>query len=169
VRVSFGAESGDAAILAGLGKKTDRDLIRRAFRLCREVGLEAGAFFILGLPGDTRATMAETIAFALELDPDTVTFNIANPLPGTRFRELVERGGRLLRPTEELSGHFDSAPNFELGEVTPDLLLRMRREAYLRFYLRPRWLARQVLSGRLWRALPSYVEGLRRLWRYSKV
>ena len=81
----------------------------------------------------------------------------------------MAREGRLLRPTEEFSGHFDSAPNFELGEVTPDLMLRMRREAYLRFYLRPRWMVRQVLSGKLWRALPSYVEGLRRLWRYSKV
>ncbi|MFH1018357.1 MAG: radical SAM protein [Pseudomonadota bacterium] len=168
VRVSFGVESGNPHILSTIGKQVTLEGISRAFQLCRKVGIETCAFFIMGLPGENETTMQDTIRFARKLDPDAIAVYIANPLPGTKFREIVEREGTFLHKEDEFSGHYDSSPNFTLGEITPELLLKMRRRAYLRFYLRPRYLARQILTARFFRRLPGYFDGLKRIWHYSK-
>ena len=41
------------------------------------------ATFMLGNPGETTETMDQTIAYAMELDPDLALFNITTPYPGT--------------------------------------------------------------------------------------
>ncbi len=84
IRTAFGVESGNQAILdAVVDKHLTLDQVRSAFRAARAVGLETIGFFIIGLPGETEATMDDTIRFACELDPLVANFSIATPFPGT--------------------------------------------------------------------------------------
>ena len=84
IRTAFGVESGNQAILDDvIGKHLTLDQVRRAFAAARAVGMETIGFFIIGLPGETEATMDETIRFACELDPLVANFSMATPFPGT--------------------------------------------------------------------------------------
>ena len=46
----------------------------------------------MGLPGETRETIEETIRFAREIDPDSLQVSLAAPYPGTAlYQEALEQ------------------------------------------------------------------------------
>ena len=57
---------------------------------CKELGIEAFVFYIVGLPGETRETFLQTLEFAKELDTPFVQFLPLIPYPGT----AIEKWGR---------------------------------------------------------------------------
>ncbi|MEW6259218.1 MAG: radical SAM protein [Thermodesulfobacteriota bacterium] len=87
--VSFGMESANAGILKTCRKGITRKQIVEAVRMCSEAGIQAHGSFILGLPGETPETIAETLAFGEELKAMGVSFgfHLLAPFPGTRVRE----------------------------------------------------------------------------------
>lgn len=88
-----GYESGNQAILNHIKKGIRLDVARRFTRDAKTLGIKIHGTFIVGLPGETRETVEETIRYACELEPDTIQVSIAAPYPGTALhREAVERG-----------------------------------------------------------------------------
>lgn len=141
IRVAFGVETGSERIMKIIDKRLDFNKVRKAFELCRKVGIESTGFFILGLPGENRETMQETINFAKELNPTFAQFTTLTPFVGTRVYDLIKKEGKILEDWNvKFSGHFDKSEKFRLGEVTPELLLEMRKKAYREFYFRPSYL-----------------------------
>jgi anaerobic magnesium-protoporphyrin IX monomethyl ester cyclase len=153
-RLAFGVETGDPDILVSIEKRTDHDTIRQAFRNAKAVGLETIGFFIIGLPGDSRASMQRTIDFAIELDPLIANFSMMTPYPGTKVYEMVKSEGRLLIHDWEDYVFFEQKARFEMGEMTAELVERMYRRAYRQFYLRPRPIFRRLSSKGFWLNLP---------------
>ena len=91
-QVHYGIESADQAILDRIGKGITPAMVRRAVDATRAAGIRSKGYFMLGLPGDTEATIRETIAFAADLDLDDAMFSLTTPFPGTRlWDELVAR------------------------------------------------------------------------------
>ena len=142
VRLSFGVESGDPAILRSLKKGTDHVRLRAAYRAAKDAGIETRGSVILGLPGDTRATVERTIRFVCELDElDHCYFNLALPYPGTEIRELAlrgERGTRLLSREYSVLRRQGQSVVMEVNDLDARTLLRLQRRAYRAFWLRPR-------------------------------
>ena len=136
-RTAFGVETGDEGIMASIDKRVDHDTIRQAFKNAKAAGLETIGFFIIGLPGDTRATMQRTIEFACELDPLIANFSMMTPYPGTKVYETVKRQGRMLVKDWEDYVFFDGKARYELGDLTAELMTEMWKKAYRQFYLRP--------------------------------
>ena len=88
-----GYESGNQHILHNVRKGMLVDVARRFARDCRELGITVHGTFILGLPGETRDTIEETIRFATEINPHTLQVSLAAPYPGTAlYRQAVEHG-----------------------------------------------------------------------------
>ena len=83
--VSFGMESGNAEILKRVRKKISLTQAEAAVAMCRQAGMEAYASFILGLPGETPETLAQTMAFAKRLGEKGLSygFHLLAPFPGT--------------------------------------------------------------------------------------
>jgi radical SAM superfamily enzyme YgiQ (UPF0313 family) len=153
-RLAFGVETGDPQILKSIDKKVDHNTIRQAFANAKAVGLETIAFLILGLPGETRATMQRTIDFAIELDPLIANFSMMTPYPGTKVYETVKRQGRLLINDWEDYVFFEQQARYEMGEMTAELVEEMYRKAYRQFYLRPAPILRRLKSSDFWFNLP---------------
>jgi radical SAM superfamily enzyme YgiQ (UPF0313 family) len=149
-RTAFGVESGDPDVLRSTGKGLDLDEIRLAFANARQVGLETIGFFIIGLPGDTEASIERTIRLACELDPLVANFSMMTPYPGTAARELIVREGRLLIEDWDDYALFDGRARYEMGALTADLLERKWKEAYRRFYLRPHRVVRTLTRKHFW-------------------
>jgi len=83
VEIAFGIESGNQTILDSINKDTDLGTIENAVRWSKAAGLRVNGYFIIGLPGETKDTIRQTIAFAKELDLDLYGFSLYTPLPGT--------------------------------------------------------------------------------------
>ena len=88
-----GYESGNQEILNNIKKGIRLDIARRFTRDCRALGITIHGTFILGLPGETRETIRQTIEFATEINPHTIQVSIAAPYPGTYlYNQAKERG-----------------------------------------------------------------------------
>jgi hopanoid biosynthesis associated radical SAM protein HpnJ len=132
-----GYESGNQTILNNVKKGVRLDVARRFTREAKALGIAIHGTFILGLPGETRETIAETIRFAAEIDPDTIQVSLAAPYPGTALYEEAQRNGWL--QSDELvdgAGVQVSAlgyPHLPRAEIFASV-----DQLYRRFYFRPR-------------------------------
>jgi anaerobic magnesium-protoporphyrin IX monomethyl ester cyclase len=88
-RAYLGLETGTQATLQLMNKKATIDEGVRAVELFHETGIEVAAFFIVGYPGETVASIEQTFRFALSLPLDQVSFNVPFPLPGSRLYDRV--------------------------------------------------------------------------------
>jgi hopanoid biosynthesis associated radical SAM protein HpnJ len=88
-----GYESGNQQILFNIKKGMRVEFARRFTKDCHDLGITIHGTFILGLPGETRETIEETIRFALEINPHTIQVSLAAPYPGTYlYRQALDNG-----------------------------------------------------------------------------
>ncbi len=88
-----GYESGNQKILNNVKKGVRLDIARQFARDCHKLGITVHGTFILGLPGETRETIEETIRFAKEINPHTIQVSLAAPYPGTfLYKQALENG-----------------------------------------------------------------------------
>ena len=83
--VWIGLESGSLEIHKHIGKGVTPNLIRHAFKNAKEAGLMRRAYVLMGTPMETKETIKETEALIDEVRPDTVSFSILAPYPGTEY------------------------------------------------------------------------------------
>jgi len=88
-----GYETGNQQILFNIKKGMRVEFARRFTKDCHELGIKIHGTFILGLPGETKETIEETIRFATEINPHTIQVSLAAPYPGTYlYRQALENG-----------------------------------------------------------------------------
>jgi len=83
VEVGIGAESGAQEILDNAKKGENVETIMRAIKMSKDIGLRVKAFFIIGLPGETRETVNKTIDFIGNANLDDFDISIYYPYPGS--------------------------------------------------------------------------------------
>lgn len=141
-QISFGIESGSQAILETIHKNVTLDQIRTAVTLCREAGILTKGFFIVGHPGETPETLAQTLDFALELPLDDISVSMLTPFPGTEIFDRAAEFG--LFDADWTRMNLLNAVFVPFG-LSQDDLERCQREMLRRFYLRPRIFANYLL------------------------
>lgn len=141
--IRFGVESGVQQLLDNVQKGIKVDNTREVFKLAHEVGMDTHAHMMIGIPGETRATIEETIKFILEIDPTIVTFGILTPYPGTElFLKLREHHPEFGDGTAmDLSKlHTHAFYNEFFTELSAEDLQKYIRKVYRKFYLRPQYI-----------------------------
>lgn len=164
--VAFGVESANPEGLRYLGKGFAPEAARRALRAAREAGLETIAYFILGIPGETRADMERTIRFARELDPTFAQFSVLSPTPGSRIFPGPGAGKPAASPG--LQNPFDqdrARPYLPSTEWEEKDLRALLKRAYRKFYLRPLALAR-IMGFTRGSLRPTSLAGLTRIFSW---
>jgi hopanoid biosynthesis associated radical SAM protein HpnJ len=132
-----GYESGNQTILNNVKKGIRLDLAREFTRNAKRLGIKIHGTFIMGLPGETRETVQETIRFAREIDPDTIQVSIAAPYPGTAlYRQARERGWLTGDALVDEHGAQTSALSYP--HLSSSEIFTSTAEFYRRFYFRPR-------------------------------
>ncbi len=97
-----GYESGNQQILHNIKKGMRIEVAKQFTRDCHELGIKIHGTFILGLPGETKETIQETIAFAKEVNPHTMQVSLAAPYPGTFLHRQATENGWLDAANAEL-------------------------------------------------------------------
>jgi hopanoid biosynthesis associated radical SAM protein HpnJ len=132
-----GYESGNQKILHNIKKGMRIDVARKFTKDCHDLGITIHGTFIMGLPGETRETIEETIRFATEINPHTIQVSLAAPYPGTFLYEEAVKNGWLDAANAELVNadgvqvaplHY---PHLSHTEIFDSL-----EEFYRRFYFR---------------------------------
>jgi len=152
--ISFGIESGNEQILRLIRKNITRERVAHVIGRCAALGIRTKGFFMIGHPGETAATIEETIAFGLQLPLDDIVVTLNTPIPGSGQYASANEFGSLER--DDWSRFNMWRPVFVPHGLSADLMLRKQREFYRRFYLRPRVILRYAAGF----AAPG---GLRRL------
>jgi hopanoid biosynthesis associated radical SAM protein HpnJ len=132
-----GYESGDAQILKNIKKGATLDMARRFTRDCHKLGLVVHADFIVGLPGETRDTLRNTIDFAKSLDTETIQVSIAHPYPGTEFYDYVVKNDLItIDSMTDEKGH--QLPNIRYPGLDRAELVDWVEKFYGEYYFRPK-------------------------------
>src|SRR5579864_4379198 len=88
-----GYESGNQQILYNIKKGMRVEVAKQFTKDCHDLGITIHGTFILGLPGETKETIQETLNFAKEINPHTIQVSLAAPYPGTfLYRQAKENG-----------------------------------------------------------------------------
>lgn len=95
--IHLGVESGDPEVLSRIGKPgLNTDMIKTVFADAEELGIETGAFFMVGLPGETRRSIWKSFELAMEINPNIISIAVVTPYPGTELYRLAEEKGWIL-------------------------------------------------------------------------
>ncbi len=130
--LSFGIESGSDALLKRHSKCINKSRIRNAIGLCKRVGIETSGFFIIGLPGETKETIDQTIRFSKELDLDRAHFSIFTPMPGSRLWNEMK---------DKINASWDKFSLVDVAyssEIPEEELKREQKRAFYSFFMRPK-------------------------------
>ena len=132
-----GYESGNQQILINIKKGMRIEFARRFTKDCHELGITIHGTFILGLPGETRATIEETIRFATEINPHTIQVSLAAPYPGTfLYRQALEKGWLDGANAELVDAHGVQIAPLHYPHLSHTEIFDSVESFYRRFYFR---------------------------------
>jgi hopanoid biosynthesis associated radical SAM protein HpnJ len=133
-----GYESGNQQILFNIKKGMRVEFARRFTRDCHELGILIHGTFILGLPGETRETIRETLDFAKEINPHTIQVSLAAPYPGTfLYRQAKENGWLYHEESELLTQHGTQIAALNYPHLSHGEIFEAVEDFYRKFYFRP--------------------------------
>ena len=132
-----GYESGNQQILHNIKKGMRIEVAKRFTKDCHDLGIMIHGTFILGLPGETRETIEETIRFAIEINPHTLQVSLAAPYPGTFLhRQAVENGWLDAAHAELVDDHGIQIAPLHYPHLSHTEIFDSVETFYRRFYFR---------------------------------
>ena len=150
-KIHFGVESANNEGLDALGKHCDTDDVHRVFKWCREEGVRSVAYIMLAGPHErTLDDAVGNIDEMIKLDADFAVFAVYSPYPGTEsFAEGAKLGlyeadcwDRMMK--DPLCGV--EVPVCWEEHLNRAEILDLLKIAHRKFYMRPKFVARQVLG-----------------------
>ena len=132
-----GYESGNQKILHNIKKGLLVDVAKRFSKDCRELGIVIHGTFILGLPGETRETIKETLEFAKEVNPHTIQVSLAAPYPGTFLYKQAKENGWFAEDTDLLTDDGTQIAPLNYPHLGHTEIFNSVEDFYKKFYFRP--------------------------------
>ena len=132
-----GYESGNQQILHNIKKGMRVEVAKRFTKDCHDLGITIHGTFIMGLPGETKETIQETIRFAREINPHTLQVSIAAPYPGTfLYKQAMENGWLGNTDQNLVDDHGVQIAALNYPHLSHTEIFHSVEEFYRRFYFR---------------------------------
>jgi len=133
-----GYESGDAQILKNIKKGATVERAHQFTKDCHKLGLVIHGDFILGLPGETRETIRNTINFAKELDVETIQVSVAHAYPGTELYDYAVKNGFMVADTKMVDEGGHQLAHIQYPGLPASEILEQVHRFYDEYYFRPK-------------------------------
>jgi hopanoid biosynthesis associated radical SAM protein HpnJ len=133
-----GYESGDQQILKNIKKGATIERARQFTKDCHKLGLVIHGDFIMGLPGETRETINNTIRFAKELDVETIQVSVAHAYPGTELYDYAVKNGFIVGDNKMVDEGGHQLAHIEYPGLPADEILSAVHRFYDEYYFRPK-------------------------------
>ena len=133
-----GYESGDQQILFNIKKGMRVEVAEQFAKDCHDLGIKIHGTFIAGLPGETRETLQQTIAWACKINPHTIQVSLAAPYPGTfLYDQAVENGWLNVEQAELVNDKGVQIAPLHYPHLSHDEIFNSVETFYKKFYFRP--------------------------------
>jgi len=124
---NVGIEHGDETIRREvLRRDMGNAQIADFFAWCRELGIRTRAFHIVGVPGETPATLQATRELCARVAPDEVQISLFEPYPGTALYDRCRDEGTI--KGVERATYFTDAPAVRLRDFPEEDLTAAYRD-----------------------------------------
>ncbi|MGA8763105.1 MAG: hopanoid biosynthesis associated radical SAM protein HpnJ [Candidatus Sulfotelmatobacter sp.] len=133
-----GYESGDQQILKNIKKGATIERARQFTKDCHRLGLVIHGDFIMGLPGETHETINNTIAFAKELDVETIQVSVAHAYPGTELYDYAVKNGFMVGDNKMVDEGGHQLAHIQYPGLPADDILSAVHRFYDEYYFRPK-------------------------------
>jgi hopanoid biosynthesis associated radical SAM protein HpnJ len=138
-----GYESGNEQILKNIRKGVGVERARRFTKDCHDIGILIHGTFIVGLPGETKNTIEETIRFAQEMQPETLQVSLASPYPGTQMYDWVREHKYLtVDSLVDETGYQKCTVSYP--EISADEIFKAVETFYRRYYFSRRYIWKSI-------------------------
>jgi len=133
VGINFTSDAANPAMLATYGHTHDKNDLARAVRLCRACGIAVMLDMLLGGPGETPESVAESIDHFKRIDPDCVGATLGVRIyPGTSMAARVTRQGPA-QANPNIHRHYEGPidllwPTFYISSMLGEHPAKMVRE-----------------------------------------
>lgn len=151
---SIGVESGSQMILDNIGKKITLDDIRKTVKILKKNKIKIYNYFVIGLPWETEETVEETVRFAIELDSNFISFYTANPLPGTKYFAYAMINHLISEELDFTNSYYE--PVVRAHKLSKERIFELHKQAIKRYYLRPKFIIKTLLSLRSFAEFKNY-------------
>lgn len=148
---SLGIETGDQALLARHRQNADLDMLADRIRLIKRAGIRVKGLLMMGLPGETEASIRKSMDYVFSLPIDD--FNLAKftPFPGSPIYETIHEQGSFEEDWEKMDCmHFQFVP----AGMTRERLEELFQQFYKSHFTRPRVLL--AYAAMLWKSPDSW-------------
>jgi radical SAM superfamily enzyme YgiQ (UPF0313 family) len=147
--IHYGVESGTERLLKLLNKGLQKQRVKEVFKWTKQRGIATLAYFMIGLPTETKEDIHETFHFIRELDSDYLHLGVFTPFPATQLYNDGLASGIIKR---DYWKEFAKEPTKDFvpphwGEIfTKEELDEIVLDGYKSFYLRPRYILKTLLK-----------------------
>ncbi|MBW1793472.1 MAG: cobalamin-dependent protein [Deltaproteobacteria bacterium] len=145
-QISYGVETGSRRLLEVIHKDITLKQIEKTFAATKRIGISIRAFFMLGIPTETRQESLKTISFAKKLDARWSQFTLFTPFPGTELYDLAvkERGLKSQNWTDYKThgGWTEGGLAYVPKGRSVEEMKKLQKRAYRSVYLRPKVIMR---------------------------
>jgi hopanoid biosynthesis associated radical SAM protein HpnJ len=132
-----GYESGNQQILHNIKKGMRVEVAERFTKDCHELGIAIHGTFILGLPGESRETIEETVKWAAKINPHTIQVSLAAPYPGTYlYDQAVQNGWLDAEHAELVDEHGIQIAPLHYPDLSHQEIFDSVETFYKKFYFR---------------------------------
>lgn len=145
--IMFGVEWADEKYLEEYKKHYTLDQVRTTFKLTAEAGIKRLGTFLIGVPGQSRSSIVNTVNFAKEIKADYASFNVAVPRSNTSFREKAIESG-IIDDSVKIMDQSGDEVTMGTGELSREELQKLRNWAYFSFYFRPSYILKRLMNIR---------------------
>ena len=147
--LGLGIEAANSVVRSQQDKGFKDESIHSIVHRLHAAGIEVGANYIFGLPGETERSMEETRALAFELNTAFGNFYCDQALPGSPQYVRAEKAGYPLPARDGGPGWIghsqyskQSEPYYAGNDLTPARILQFRDKTHLAYYRRPEYVSR---------------------------
>jgi len=160
-QIAYGIESGSQRMLDYMGKNTNLNQIKEVLRWTRKAGIRTKGFFMMGYPIETKEDALQTIKFATEIDLLDFQINFFTPLPGSEAYKMT--ADKKLKELAWGDLNFHTEPVFIPEKISKAELMQLNKEAFRRFYLRPKIIISYLSMVKNWGNFLKLLKGMQAL------
>jgi radical SAM superfamily enzyme YgiQ (UPF0313 family) len=145
VSIDIGVENLNQDVLDYIEKDLMVENVYTAIRLLRKYGIAPKLNIMLGTsPKETTQDIINTIEKLKSLDVSNIMFSIATPFKGTKFYNFCKEKGYLVDESDDINPLGKSMISYP--HLSKEELEKLERYAYRSFYLRPKMIAKRIMS-----------------------
>jgi anaerobic magnesium-protoporphyrin IX monomethyl ester cyclase len=139
--MNIGVEGFDLELLKNMNRKPpSHELQERLVDYAEKIGIKIMAFYVLGIPGQTKDDIEKTIQYAKHLNSSLAQFTLATPYPGTKFHDEVKNE---IIDDSNWNKYTAFTSLIKLENISSEELLEYKEKAFKDYYLRWDWIKKR--------------------------